>query len=98
MIFSVNRKLPDQQLVSQYSTGVKGERCTSKAVSRSMTVYNKHLSNQCNFTAQTEQVHDTRIHVSMDIRFFGFKSFNYIRKINNITPYVPRLDLNVTIG
>ena len=23
---------------------------------------------------------------------------NYIRKINNITPYVPRLDLNVNIG
>ena len=41
LIFSVNRRSTDQQLASQYSTGVKRKRGTRKAVSWSMTVYIK---------------------------------------------------------
>jgi hypothetical protein len=71
LLFSVNRKLPDKKPVSQYSTGVKGEMGTGQALSPSMTDYNKHLSSQCNFSAQAEQVQDKKIPVSMDNRFFG---------------------------
>ena len=32
---------------------------TEKTISRSVTEYNKNLSNQCNLSAQIEQVHDS---------------------------------------
>ena len=73
-----------------------------------MTVYNKHLSSQCKLTAQIEQVHYKSFtspwtSVSLDDKSLyqpPQKSIivNYTRKINNITLYVPLLELNVTIG
>ena len=65
LIFSVNRKSTDQQLVSQCSTRVKGKKCTRKA----MIVYDKKLSSQWNLTAQIKQVHYKRIYVSVNISF-----------------------------
>ena len=52
LIFSLNRRLTDQQLVSQFSTRVTRRRGTRKDISLSMTVYTKYLSSQYNLTAQ----------------------------------------------
>ena len=77
---------------------------TRKAISRSMTVYNKHLSSQCKLTAQTVQVHYLRLGehqflwiINPYINLLKSLIVNYIRKISNIKPYVPLLDLSVII-
>ena len=60
----------DLQLVSQISTGKTFERGTRKAIFRSVTVYNKHLSSQCNMTAQIEQGYDKKKYIVLPVELF----------------------------